>query len=93
MRDFLTAALPWVLIGIAIAVFAAGAAVGAKKKRERQANGETAEPGNYATEGMCLGLALELLFGSTGVVRLETGIGMGMLLGLAVGGFIPKPKE
>ena len=93
MRDFLTAALPWVLIGIAIAVFAAGAAVGAKRKRKKRENGEETAPGTFWMEGMCFGLAMGVCFGSIGVVRLETGIGMGMLLGLAVGGFIPKAKE
>lgn len=93
MRDFLTAALPWVLIGIAIAVFAAGAAVGAKRKRKKRENGEETAPGTCWMEGMCFGLAMGVCFGSIGFVRLEIGMCAGILLGMIVGGLIPKPKE
>ena len=45
MADFFTAALPFIAIGLAIALLAANA----RRGRERK---------NYLTEGMCLGLAL-----------------------------------
>lgn len=48
MKDFIMAALPWVCIGIAIALWAASA--GRKKKGQD----------SFVAEGMCLGLCVGL---------------------------------
>ena len=47
--DFLRAALPWIAVGLLLAVFAARGA--GKKKQKEQAD-------DYGTEGMALGLSL-----------------------------------
>lgn len=93
MRDFVTAALPWILIGIALAVFAVSAALGAKVRRRRRENGEPEAPGSYQMEGMCFGTAIGVCFGSIGIVNLGIAIAAGILLGMLVGMLIPKEKE
>ena len=85
---FAQAALPWVAVGLLIAVFCARAA--GKKKRE-----ETKEekPDNYGTEGMCLGMCFGTAIGSS--LRNNTGLGitLGMLIGLFVGSCMKKPRR
>lgn len=78
--DFLRAALPWVAIGLLLAVFAARSA---GKKKEKQDD-------NYGTEGMCLGMCFGTAIGTA--IDNNTGIGitLGMLLGLAIGSCIKK---
>ena len=51
--DFLRAALPWVAMGLLLAVFAARSA--GRKKKEKESD-------NYGTEGMCLGMCFEVLW-------------------------------
>ena len=77
---FLRAALPWVAIGLLLAVFAARSA---GKKKEKQDD-------NYGTEGMCLGMCFGTAIGTA--IDNNTGIGitLGMLLGLAIGSCIKK---
>lgn len=78
--DFVHAALPWVLIGLLLTVFFARSII--RKKKEDKCY-------DYAQEGMCLGIAIGLLFdGSTGI-----GIIIGMLFGLVIGSFIKKDSE
>lgn len=77
MKEFMMAALPWICIGIAIALFAANH--GAKKKAK--ADGE--EYDNYMTEGMCLGMCVGTALGGNGV-------SLGMLVGMALGMYIRK---
>ena len=45
--DFLRAALPWIVMGLLLAVVAARCA--GRKKKEKEID-------NYGTEGMCLGM-------------------------------------
>ena len=84
MMDFLLAVLPWLCIGLLLAIFFARSA--RKKKSD-----ETKE--NYATEGMALGMCFGTAIGTS--IGNNTGIGMslGMLLGLAVGSSIEKKKN
>lgn len=84
MKMFVFAALPWVAIGLCLAIFFARHA---KKENDEK----TTE--NYGAEGMsigmCIGVALGTLFeGGVGV-----GISIGMLLGLAVGSCITKKTD
>lgn len=73
------AALPWICIGIAVALFAANH--GAVKK----AKDSDKEYGNYMTEGMCLGMCIGAALDGNGLIY-------GMLLGLVIGMFIKKEK-
>lgn len=78
--DFLRAALPWIAVGLLLAVFCARSA--GKRKKSEQTD-------NYSTEGMCFGTAIGSSLGNnTGL-----GITLGMLIGLFVGSCMKKPRR
>ena len=79
MKEFMMAALPWICIGIAIALFAANH--GAAKK----AKDSDKESGNYMTERMCLGMCVGTALGGNGLSYV-------MLVGLVIGMCIKKPE-
>ena len=82
--DFFRAALPWVAIGLLLAVFAARSA--GRKKKEKEID-------NYGTEGMCLGMCFGTAIGTALGNNTGIGISLGMLLGLAVGSSIKKEEK
>ena len=82
--DFLRAALPWIAIGLLLAVFFARSA--GKKKKEKEID-------NYGTEGMCLGMCFGTAIGTALGNNTGIGISLGMLLGLAVGSSIKKEGQ
>ena len=79
--DFLRAALPWVAIGLLLAVFAARSA---KKKKDEQPQDD------YGTEGMCLGMCFGTAIGTAIVNNTGIGITLGMLIGLFLGSSFKK---
>ena len=83
--DFLRAALPWIAVGLLLAVLVARGT--SKKKKEEQT-------GDYGTEGMCIGMCFGMCFGTAIGTSLgnNTGIGISlrMLIGLAIGTCITK---
>ena len=76
--DFLRAALPWIAVGLLLAVLFAR---GARKKEHTD---------NYGTEGMCLGMCLGSAIGTSLGNNTGIGISLGMLIGLAMGTCIKK---
>ena len=82
--DFLSAALPWISIGLLLAIFFA------KSARKKSGNKKNED---YGTEGMALGMC----FGTAIATSLgnNTGIGLtlGMLAGLVIGSCIEKKKN
>ena len=80
---FAKAALPWVAMGLLIAVFCAR---GAGKKK----SGKEEKTENYGTEGMCLGMCFGTAIGTALGNNTGLGISLGMLIGLAVGSAIEK---
>lgn len=81
---FLKAALPWIVVGLVLAVFLAGS--GKKKK----ADGKT---DSYGTEGMCLGMCFGTAIGTALGNNTGIGISLGMLMGLAIGSCIKKGSQ
>ena len=75
MGEFMIGALPFVLIGIWLAIIAAN-----YKKDEK----------NYLIEGMCLGMGLGVCFSASLSFNLGLGISFGMLVGETIGVFIKK---
>ena len=82
--DFLRAALPWIAVGLLLAVFFARNA--RKKKNEEQT-------GDYGTEGMCWGMCLGTAIGTSLGNHTGIGISLGMLIGLAIGTCIGKEER
>ena len=93
MVDFLLAALPWVLMGVAVALFAGHHA---KSKRQpgndeqEGAGGDKKGADNRMAEGMSLGMCFGVAISSSGICDLAIGISLGMLLGMLVGMNIKK---
>ena len=79
--NFLRAALPWIAVGLLLAVCAARGA--GKKKQKEQAD-------DYGTEGMALGMCFGTAIGTACGNNTGLGISLGMLIGLAIGSRIQK---
>ena len=75
--DFIHAALPFIIIGLVLAVFFAF---------RSKSNTEN----NYSTMGMALGMCFGSLFGTLGIVDIDIGLSLGMLIGLCFGSLIEK---
>lgn len=82
--DFLRAALPWIAVGLLLAVFFTKNA--GKEKKEEQ-------PDNYGTTGMCLGMCFGTAIGTALGNNTGIGISLGMLMGLAIGTSIKKESQ
>lgn len=82
--DFLRAALPWIAVGLLLAVFFARDT--RKKKKDEQT-------GDYGTEGMCMGMYLGIAIGTSLGNNTGIGISLGMLIGLAIGTCIKKENR
>ena len=84
MRDFIMAAVPLVVTGIALAVFFAGRAE--KKKKQEKGNG-------YEAEGMSLGMCFGAAVGAFFPDHIGVTLSMGMLVGLVIGMCFGKKHE
>ena len=82
--DFIMAALPWIAMGLLLAIFCARSASGKRKSDEKNEN--------YGTEGMCLGMCLGTAIG-TALDNTGIGISLGMLIGLAIGTCLKKEAQ
>ena len=80
---FAKAALPWVAMGLLLAVFCARGAGNKKSGKEEKTE-------NYGTEGMCLGMCFGTAIGTALGNNTGLGISLGMLIGLAIGSAIEK---
>ena len=80
-NDFMSAALPWIAMGLLLAIFFARAAHGKKKEEDHGSEGMAL--------GMCFGVALST------ALRINVGLGMmaGMVLGLLVGSGIESNQD
>lgn len=86
VKDFVYAALPWVVTGICIAIMA----VRWKQVQVQQAiaekEGKEGEhQGQALAKGAALGLALGALAGIIGIVPSSYGIAFGLLIGITAG--------
>ena len=82
--DFFRGALPWITVGLALAVLCARSA---KKKKEDQSSED------YGTEGMCIGMCLGTAIGTSLGNNTGIGISIGMPMGLAVSSCIKKAVD
>ena len=79
--DFMSAALPWIAMGLLLAIFFARTANGTKKEDDHGSEGMAL--------GMCFGVALST------ALHINVGLGMmaGMVLGLLVGSGIESNQD
>lgn len=70
MKDFIFAALPFVIIGICLAIICAN------YKQEKK---------TYCSEGMAIGMCLGVAIATSLKINLGLGISIGMLIGEAIG--------
>ena len=80
--DFIQAALPWVAMGLLLAIFSVRSAA-VKRKDDNKCD-------DYGTEGMCLGMCLGTAIGTALGNNTGLGISLGMLIGLAIGTCMKK---
>lgn len=86
VKDFVLAALPWVVMGVALAVVAVLFA-----KREK--NGKRSVKETYMGEGMALGMLFGVAIGSSGAMELSTGLSLGLMLGMVIGMSMEKKDK
>lgn len=79
--DFVMAALPWLSMGLMLAIFAV-------RENSRKNNHEKED--NYGSEGMALGMCFGTAIASAMKQDIGLGISIGMLLGLVVGTSMKK---
>ena len=77
--DFMSAALPWIAMGLLLAIFFARAAHVKKKE-------------DHASEGMALGMCFGIAIGTALHINVGLGLMAGMVLGLLVGSGIEKER-
>lgn len=80
--DFVNAALPWIAIGLLVAVFCV--------RKVRKTDRSTPDSGD---EGMCIGMAVGTALGAIGVIDIGISMTFGMLIGLLIGSFIKKREN
>lgn len=81
MKEFIAAALPWVITGLCVAVLVVWKSRKGNKEKE-----------TYIAEGMCFGMCFGVSLGSIGISDLGIMICIGMLIGEVIGMMIPKQK-
>ena len=81
---FLTAALPWIAMGLLLAIFFARTASHKKRQEKKE---------DYISQGMALGMCFGVAMGTA--LHINVGLGMmaGMVLGLLVGSGIEKKND
>ena len=79
--DFLSAALPWICIGLLLAIFFA------QSNRKKK---ENTKKENYSTEGLALGMCFGVAIGTSLGKNTGIGLSLGMLAGLVIGSCIEK---
>ena len=79
--DFMSAALPWIAMGLLLAIFFVRAESRKKAQEEKE---------EYGSEGMALGMCFGVALSTS--LHINVGLGMmaGMVLGLLVGSGIEK---
>ena len=84
--DFFFAALPWLCMGLALAIFFAESARKSRKRKESSAE----KKDNYGLEGMSLGMCFGVALGTAFGYNTGIGLSLGMLIGYAIGSCMKK---
>ena len=82
--EFLSAALPWIAMGLLLAIFFARAAQMKKKDEKKE---------DHGSEGMALGMCFGVALSTALHINISLGLMAGMVLGLLVGSGIEKKSD
>ena len=82
--EFMSAALPWITMGLLLAIFFARSVNGKKDKEKKE---------DYSSEGMALGMCFGVALGTALHINVGLGLMAGMVLGLLVGSGIKTKDE
>ena len=105
MKDFIYAALPWIIMGLTIAVLAVKFSKANSKKdneivdksnmddkKEAHNNKQNDQTNNNMATGMCIGMCLGVALSTIGLFSMSYGASFGMLIGMVVGMCINSQK-
>ena len=81
MKDFILAALPWVVAALFLAVLTIKRKISKNKEKKVV---------DYCTEGMSIGMCLGCAIGAANIMNIGIALSLGMLFGLAIGMLIKK---
>ncbi len=81
MMEFIKAALPWVMVGIAIAIFI----VRMVQKSKLQQQKGPGKKGDCMTLGMCFGMCVGVALGTSGMMNIAMALPLCTLIGEVVG--------
>ena len=84
MKDFIFAALPWICMGLMLAIFFAESARKKKDSKRKE---------HYGTEGMALGMCFGTAIGTAFGHNTGIGLSLGMLIGFVIGSCIEKKND
>ena len=82
--DFMSAALPWIAMGLLLAVFFARGFKAKKDKEKKE---------DFSSEGMALGMCFGVAMASALHIDVGLGLTVGMLLGLVAGSGKEKKND
>ena len=88
LLDFLSAALPWIVMGAVLAVFFVREAKRKKGKKDHQKKKD-----DYGSEGMALDMCFGVAIATAMHRDVGLGLSLGMLLGLTVGSSMKKEDD
>lgn len=84
VTDFLSAALPWISMGLLLALFFAQSALKKNGNKKKE---------NYGTEGLALGMCFGVAIGTSLGGNTGLGLTLGMLAGLLIGSRIERKNN
>lgn len=87
MKDFISAALPWIITGIVLAVLCVSFFV-----RKKRSDSDDVKEDNYGLVGMVIGMCIGSAVGALSEY-LSIGMTTGMLIGLSIGMCFKKPAK
>ena len=82
--EFMSAALPWIAMGLLLAVFFARGFKAKKDKEKKE---------DFSSEGMALGMCFGVALSNAAHFDIGLGMMAGMVLGLLVGSGIEKERD
>ena len=97
---FFSAALPWIVMGVALAIFFARETKRKERRKDRQEKTDQQEKANqqekeddFGAEGMALGMCFGVAIATAMHWNIGLGLSLGMLLGLTIGSEMEKKDD